>query len=843
MTSALILTSLILLSSISLGFFVTNALGSVQYIGEDRDTQGNWIGVYGHYAYILPKAPSAHVEYPIGPGTLMPTSPYYDYVGGNGWPVEYTITGPAIPADVRALETPYETQRRATCYWGDSTIELVIPEGYYRLALYLLDWDSATRTENVMVTDGSESVEVTVSDFHGGKYVLFNVTGGTVTLKKVSGANAVISGVFLDSTEAFDFISYIGEDSATHGNWVGNYGAQWYLLCAMDSMYTRNNAQPEEPGYDVTGGELEVNYVVTNGNYWAWTDYYPAEDTTAPCYSWIWETPTEDVRACWYTEEQEFTGYPTMEDAYEREAACWDSHTYDYFTVDLSIPKGTFYLSLYALDHDTCARSETIEIFDSEGTLLTSVAVSDFHYGVYERFLVEGPIDLVIKVTKTSGANSVLSGIFLDEVAPVTPPETPTGSISGIKFFDADKNGIYDNDDWPIEGWNITLLDEEGNVITWTLTDENGCYVFEGLELGTYIVREVLPEGWTNTTAAEQTVDLLGGGGATVRVDGTEVLSGSVSVPLIAGQHMEVGSVDICFNGTHLFVTYTTTDDYYLIETQLYVGDEPPTTSAPGQYPFKHESIYTQTDQYIISLDDLGLTEWPEILYIAAHATVYCPSWPDNGEGTETAWAGVPPGEETAWAITPGWTRFHQGWGGYFPYAPTVLAVESVTDMNFGNWAPIAKGPAGLTIGFWKTNIGKNLGYIKGKPQLTSEEIEGFLSAITETYGKDYPFLHDLTLKEAYAILSIPDASDMKLKAEAQILGLLLTAQYKGYADEYVYLPDIGQGSYYSGDMSGAIDYILGLYGDGDYEAAKNLADALNNMPEEGCIWVELIED
>jgi len=833
--STLIMTSLVLLSSISLGLIVANAQGPVQYIGEDRDTQGNWVGVYGHYAYILPKAPSAHVEYPIGPGTPMSTSPYYDYVGGDGWPVEYMIAGPAIPADVRALETPDETQRRATCYWGDSTIELVIPEGDYRLALYLLDWDSTARTENITVTDASGYVKVTVSGFHDGKYVFFNVTGGTVTisLKKVSGANAVISGIFLDSIEAFDSIAYVGEDSATQGNWVENYGAEWYLLCAMDSIYTRSNTQPEDPTYDVTGGTLTVNYTVTNGNYWAWTNYYPAEDTTAPCYSYIWETPTEDARACWYTEEQEFTGYPTMEDAYEREAACWDSHTHPYFTVDLSIPNGTFYLSLYALDYDTYARSETIEIFDNEGTLLASVAVRDFHDGVYERFLVEGPIDLVIKVTKTSGANSVLSGIFLDEVV-------TTGSISGIKFFDADKDGVFNvtAGDWPIEGWNITLLDNQGNIIALTLTDENGYYIFEGLEPGTYIVREVLKEGWTCTTSEEQIVTLTGG-----TIGAAGVLSGSVSVPLIAGQFIEVGSVDIYFNGTHLFVTYSMTDDYYLTETQLYVGDEPPTTSAPGQYPFKHENIYTQTDQYIISLDDLELGTWPEILYIAAHATVYCPSWPENGAETETAWAGVPPGEETAWATTPGWTPFDQGWGGYFPYAPAVLAVESVTDVNFGNWAPIAYGPAGLTIGFWKTNVGKNLGYIPGKPQLRSEQIEVFLSAINETYGGNYPFLYNLTLDDAYRILSISDASDMRLKAEAQILGLLLTAQYKEYADEHVYLPDIGQGSYYSGNMSGAIDYILGLYDEGNYEAAKNLADALNNMPEEGYIWVELIED
>jgi len=76
-------------------------------------------------------------------------------------------------------------------------------------------------------------------------------------------------------------------------------------------------------------------------------------------------------------------------------------------------------------------------------------------------------------------------------------------------------------------------------------------------------------------------------------------------------------------------------------------------------------------------------------------------------------------------------------------------------------------------------------------------------------------------------------------------LALLLTAEY--YGDEYknadVYLPDIGQGSNYSGDMLGAIDYIIELYGSGQYSAAKNLADALNNMAEEGYIWVEPLED
>jgi len=620
----------------------------------------------------------------------------------------------------------------------------------------------------------------------------------------------------------------------------------------------------------------------------------------------------------------------------------------------------------------------------------------------------------------------------VEALAPIFPGAIP-GSISGIKFFDANQNGEFDEGDWPLEGWTIFLdLNENGeldNGEPYTTTNEEGYYEFTGLEAGTYIVREVLQPGWTCTTGEKQIVTLVG-----ETTGETGVLSGSVSVPLIAGQHIEVGFVAISFDGDYLYVAFRTTDGYYLNETHLYVNFTAPTTSAPGLFPFKNESLPdgTQTDEYTISLDNLTLTEWPEIIYIAAHATVYCESWPDNGGA----------GTETAWANPPGWTQFDGGWGGYFQYATTILAVESVTDVNFGNWHPMAYGPAGLTIGFWKTNIGKNLGYIKGKPQLDEETIAGYLSSICGAYGMDYPFLLNATfeddferndlgdaweivdgdwviedgelsgnstsgtgpnygtaklkirtaedgfdyarvleaevtfmgwntaestewqrvgiilqkdpdfdydpqpgkndwclifrgndrlyllneytawgpsipftpvegttyhmkmawdgttiygkawavgesepdwqltvswtniveepciglycsyahahfdnvvvyelcslnMEKAYEILSIPDVSDMKQKAEAQILGLLLTAEY--YGDEYknadVYLPDIGQGSDYSGTMSGAIDYILSLYKAGSYEAAKNLADALNNMPEEGYILVEPIED
>ena len=79
-------------------------------------------------------------------------------------------------------------------------------------------------------------------------------------------------------------------------------------------------------------------------------------------------------------------------------------------------------------------------------------------------------------------------------------------NFSGIKFFDENKNGVYDNGDYPLEGWNITLYNESDVLIAWNITNSTGHYFFDNLTPGLYVIKEVLPSGWTNITPAEQTV-------------------------------------------------------------------------------------------------------------------------------------------------------------------------------------------------------------------------------------------------------------------------------------------------------------------------------------------------
>jgi hypothetical protein len=77
--------------------------------------------------------------------------------------------------------------------------------------------------------------------------------------------------------------------------------------------------------------------------------------------------------------------------------------------------------------------------------------------------------------------------------------EPQFGSISGLKFNDIDGDGVKDAGEPGLPGWTIRLIDEAGNVIAETTTDQNGEYGFGSLGAGTYHVSEAQQLGWTQT--------------------------------------------------------------------------------------------------------------------------------------------------------------------------------------------------------------------------------------------------------------------------------------------------------------------------------------------------------
>jgi len=109
----------------------------------------------------------------------------------------------------------------------------------------------------------------------------------------------------------------------------------------------------------------------------------------------------------------------------------------------------------------------------------------------------------------------------------------------------------------------------------------------------------------------------------------------ATGVYLIAGQHDEAGWIEATAEGETLTLTIATDGGWVLEETHIYVGTVPPTKSAPGRFPYKHEELDgAQMDTYTIDLDDFDV-ECGGVLYIAVHAVV---SKADGEDQTETAW-------------------------------------------------------------------------------------------------------------------------------------------------------------------------------------------------------------
>jgi hypothetical protein len=157
---------------------------------------------------------------------------------------------------------------------------------------------------------------------------------------------------------------------------------------------------------------------------------------------------------------------------------------------------------------------------------------------------------------------------------------------------------------------------------------------------------------------------------------------------------------------------------------------------------------------------------------------------------------------------------------------------------------PVVKGPPGLTIGFWKTNIGKCIGEQNGKPQVPCDKIKIYLKGINN------PHFADLTLEEAWEMLSIKDASSTYDKGMAHILALILThAYYKYDNNDIIYLPDIAPVDDpelpYKGPMWYGIELIKKIFFHPElyYGQAVGLAlaDALNNIGDDGYMVVEPI--
>lgn len=459
---------------------------TVEHFYTDTITKGDWffnpqgspIGIYGSYAHILPNVPQPRLEVPIGEYTVpvgsysappynwtssqiaglahyKPNPPYWDEYVSQVPPVTYYVNGTEYCPSLRELlnvegETTY---RRAACWFAGSgsspseiTMTLNLEAGSYLLSLYILDYDTTARRQVITVSSGTATDNHNVNkSFNSGLYENFFVhlssSGAvTVTIANYEGGNAVVSGVFLGTTSEMpatpteDEISYLGEDSTTHGNWMGTYGDIGYIKCAWNVPEINTPYWSWNINYD---GYSNVDYTVIASQY-AWTiktEWVEGGCIQYPVFEWAWagwHGSQTDPREVYYTTSIEGTGngpgwrLATWDDGGER---CQPKHGYMDF--HLTFPEGTYLLSLYAYDYERNQRdSQEYQIWDETGTtLLASKQISGtaFDEGVYEIFKVVAPPEdctIIVRVYNDAGhptptINLVLSGIFVDKVEEV----------------------------------------------------------------------------------------------------------------------------------------------------------------------------------------------------------------------------------------------------------------------------------------------------------------------------------------------------------------------------------------------------------------------------------------
>jgi hypothetical protein len=89
-----------------------------------------------------------------------------------------------------------------------------------------------------------------------------------------------------------------------------------------------------------------------------------------------------------------------------------------------------------------------------------------------------------------------------EEISP--PPQRYTGIIEVLKYYDNNRNGQKDVNEYGLDGWTITVYNERGVVVESRITgadsafDNTGLVKFE-LPSGRYKICETLQSGWLNT--------------------------------------------------------------------------------------------------------------------------------------------------------------------------------------------------------------------------------------------------------------------------------------------------------------------------------------------------------
>lgn len=169
--------------------YVVPAQGpAATFVREDATTQGNWKGVYGANGRAIYGDSIAYPSW--AQVTMVAATPY---------------TWAASTTNVRALRKFASAADRIASSWSRQApliLDVNLTDGNsHEVSIYFLDWDNLGRSQRVDITDADTGAVLdtrTVSSFVQGKYIVWSTRGHVkITMTKITGINAVFSGLFL----------------------------------------------------------------------------------------------------------------------------------------------------------------------------------------------------------------------------------------------------------------------------------------------------------------------------------------------------------------------------------------------------------------------------------------------------------------------------------------------------------------------------------------------------------------------------------------------------------------------------------------------------------------------
>jgi len=285
---------------------------SAEFLGIDSTTSGNWGEKYGKDGYVL-------CSYNTPGNDIQELPLYVSFIEyRKNWAAQWAVDS----NDYRALSPNHTNSypRNAGCiYTGDplptyQTMTVDIGISQYRdfqVALYFVDWDHQDRRIAVELFDYSskkliQPVKI-IPDFRGGKYLIYEYNKSVrFRINQVRGINAVLSGIFFDSSGQKGIIN-LNKTKLYYGAVIGGpaTGSQEFIISNAGTGVPNWTVTPLESWIQVTPESGTGNGVVT-------VSVNPQEHQTSSHYAQIAVYDTNALNSPQFVDV-----YLTMKNPYE----------------------------------------------------------------------------------------------------------------------------------------------------------------------------------------------------------------------------------------------------------------------------------------------------------------------------------------------------------------------------------------------------------------------------------------------------------------------------------------------------------------------------------------------